>query len=131
VREIAGYLLKQGKKVKNWKRRWFVFRKDLSFSYFKNFGDKTPIKTINLANDDGLEFKSDISQGEHFTFKVVTKQRTFYFSCSNDTDKDQWLLKLRKWVESNTYFLKSKNATPTTPAATSYEDDEYYDDDDE
>jgi hypothetical protein len=70
-----------------------------------------------LADDEGLEFKSDISQGENFTFKAVTKQRTFYFSCSNDADKDQWLLKLRKWVDSNRYFANSLTT-----------DDEYYDD---
>ena len=31
----AGWLTKQGKRVKNWKRRWFVL-KDQKLSYFKS-----------------------------------------------------------------------------------------------
>lgn len=37
LRSQAGYLLKQGKKVRNWKRRWFVFREDFTFSYYKDY----------------------------------------------------------------------------------------------
>lgn len=37
----AGFLLKQGHKVRNWKRRWFVLRGQ-TLLYFRKAGDEEP-----------------------------------------------------------------------------------------
>lgn len=37
VKQIqAGYIVKEGSKVKSWKKRWFIFNSDGSLSYYSD-----------------------------------------------------------------------------------------------
>jgi hypothetical protein len=52
--EFAGYLIKRGSVVKNWKQRWFALEKDgLVLAYYKKKGDKKRagvIDTISVSS---------------------------------------------------------------------------------
>lgn len=52
--ELAGYLIKRGSVVKNWKQRWFALEKDgLVLAYYKKKGDKKRagvIDTISVSS---------------------------------------------------------------------------------
>ena len=43
----SGWMNKKGRKVRNWKRRWFVLSGH-HLSYYAKEGDKTPLGEINL-----------------------------------------------------------------------------------
>ncbi|KAG2382661.1 hypothetical protein C9374_005241 [Naegleria lovaniensis] len=105
VRETAGFLLKVGQTVKSWKRRWFVFRKDLTFSYFKTIEDLKPIDTIDVSMEDSLDVSADVTQGKPFAFKLVTKDRTYYLCATNEDEKRRWISTLRRWFEVNKAYL--------------------------
>jgi len=106
VRETAGFLLKIGKTVKSWKRRWFVFRKDLTFSYFKGIEDTKALDTIDVSQEDVLDVSADISQGKPFAFKLVTRERTYFLCATNEDEKRRWISVLRRWFEVNKSYLK-------------------------
>ncbi|KAF0971568.1 hypothetical protein FDP41_010174 [Naegleria fowleri] len=105
VRETAGFLLKVGQTVKSWKRRWFVFRKDLTFSYFKTVEDLKPIDTIDVSMEESLDISADVTQGKPFAFKLVTKDRTYYLCATNEDEKRRWISTLRRWFEVNKAYL--------------------------
>ena len=105
VRETAGYLLKVGKTVKSWKRRWFVFRRDLTFSYFKTVEDVKPLDTVDVSMEDSLDVSADISQGKPFAFKLVTTNRTYFLCATNEDEKRRWISVLRRWFEVNKSYL--------------------------
>lgn len=114
LRSQQGYLLKQGKAVKSWKRRWFVFRKDLTFSYYVSHEDKKkPLSTIDLSKESFLEVSTDASQGKAFTFKMVTKDRTFYLSATNEDEKRRWVYFLKKWFSINKEIMNPSTTTAT------------------
>jgi len=45
--DLAGYLTKEGHKIKNWKRRYFILKDNLLY-YFKDRKDKNPVGVIVL-----------------------------------------------------------------------------------
>ncbi|KAL9657730.1 hypothetical protein ABK040_016225 [Willaertia magna] len=105
IRETAGYLLKVGGNVKSWKRRWFIFRKDLTFSYYKTVEEKTPLDTIDVSNDLQMEVSADVTQGKPFAFKIVTQNRTYFLCATNEEEKRKWIDTLRRWFEVNKRYL--------------------------
>lgn len=91
----SGYLIKQGIKRKNWKRRFFVL--DLcALSYFTSHDEVSPIKMINLADI----YQSRVSVGIHVhkqnVFEVVTPQRVYYIQAESQSERDAWISAINK-----------------------------------
>jgi hypothetical protein len=45
----AGYLTKQGHRVRNWKRRWFTLGEDGALTYYGSAGEAKPKGRVRLA----------------------------------------------------------------------------------
>jgi len=96
--EMQGYLTKQGKVVKNWKRRWFVLRNTRLY-YYKSSVARKPKGKI-LLKDVVLV---DVSySGNQFGFHLNTPNRPFDFYADCQRDKDSWLYALSNaiWKEN-------------------------------
>ncbi|KAK7475374.1 hypothetical protein BaRGS_00033392 [Batillaria attramentaria] len=90
----AGYAVKQGAVRKNWKRRYFVLHEQ-GLSYFKSEQDKSPIRTIPIA--DILEARP--SEGANLNrdnlFEILTSKRIFYIQCDSPADMNSWIDAIR------------------------------------
>ncbi|KAM9412124.1 pleckstrin homology domain-containing family A member 1-like isoform 3-T6 [Salvelinus alpinus] len=74
----AGYCVKQGALMKNWKRRYFLLEEN-AVSYFKSDLEREPLRVIPLKEVHKVQEckQSDLMQRDNL-FEVVTSSRTFY-----------------------------------------------------
>ncbi|XP_051530490.1 pleckstrin homology domain-containing family A member 1-like isoform X2 [Myxocyprinus asiaticus] len=74
----AGYCVKQGAVMKNWKRRYFMLD-DNTLSYFKSDTDREPLRVIPLKEVNRVqECKHSDMMTRDNLFVLVTTSRTFY-----------------------------------------------------
>nr|XP_015202141.1 PREDICTED: pleckstrin homology domain-containing family A member 1 isoform X5 [Lepisosteus oculatus] len=87
----AGYCVKQGAVMKNWKRRYFLLDEN-SVSYFKSDLDKEPLRMIPLKEVHKVQEckQSDIMMRDNL-FEVVTTSRTFYIQADSPEDMHSWI----------------------------------------
>ncbi|TRY81634.1 hypothetical protein DNTS_034006 [Danionella cerebrum] len=87
----AGYCVKQGAVMKNWKRRYFMLD-DIALSYFKSDTDRDAIKSIPLKEVNKVqECKlSDLMMRDNL-FELVTTARTFYIQSDTPEEMHGWI----------------------------------------
>ncbi|XP_058882221.1 pleckstrin homology domain-containing family A member 1-like isoform X12 [Acipenser ruthenus] len=87
----AGYCVKQGAVMKNWKRRYFLLDEN-SVSYFKSELDKEPLRMIPLKEVNKVQEckQSDILMRDNL-FEVVTTSRTFFVQADSPEDMHSWI----------------------------------------
>ncbi|CAG9331292.1 unnamed protein product [Blepharisma stoltei] len=86
-----GWIEKQSRFVKEWRRRWLVLTPKFLFTFKQQhaYRDK-PTETLRLQAC--LACKSAVEETKKdFSFKVETKERIFYFSALDRNDKDGWI----------------------------------------
>ncbi|XP_073682794.1 pleckstrin homology domain-containing family A member 1a isoform X2 [Garra rufa] len=87
----AGYCVKQGALMKNWKRRYFVLEQN-SMSYFKSDLEKEPLRIILLREVQKVQ---ECKHGEIMMrdnlFEVVTTSRTFYVQADSPEEMHSWI----------------------------------------
>ena len=84
----SGFLLKQGEKVKSWKRRWFILYQNGLLCYFNSPKDKNPIKSFNIK---GLAVSSNTTSGKQNCITIATKKRDLIFCADDESDRNQWM----------------------------------------
>ncbi|XP_052436807.1 pleckstrin homology domain-containing family A member 1a isoform X4 [Carassius gibelio] len=87
----AGYCVKQGALMKNWKRRYFVLEQN-SMSYFKSDLEKEPLRIILLKEVHKVQEckHSEIMMRDNL-FEVVTNSRTFYVQADSPEEMHSWI----------------------------------------
>ncbi|XP_063690073.1 pleckstrin homology domain-containing family A member 1-like isoform X2 [Bolinopsis microptera] len=85
VRE--GYLIKQGQKIKNWKRRWFTLSSS-ALTYREE--ESTAAKGIIYMAEVILARRSCKYPDKKFLFEVITKKRTYYMMASSQDEMTTW-----------------------------------------
>uniref|UniRef100_A0A8C1Z936 Pleckstrin homology domain containing, family A (phosphoinositide binding specific) member 1a n=1 Tax=Cyprinus carpio TaxID=7962 RepID=A0A8C1Z936_CYPCA len=87
----AGYCVKQGALMKNWKRRYFVLEQN-SMSYFKSDLEKEPLRIILLKEVHKVQEckHSEIMMRDNL-FEVVTTSRTFYVQADSPEEMHSWI----------------------------------------
>ncbi|KAI8483717.1 Si dkeyp-35f12.3 [Branchiostoma belcheri] len=86
----TGYLYKLsgGRVGKQWRKRWFVLKKDNTLYYYKTQEDKEPLGTIVLAN---YTITPAHEIGRTHAFKASRfNTRTYYFSAASEEEMDMW-----------------------------------------
>ncbi|XP_051502962.1 pleckstrin homology domain-containing family A member 1-like isoform X3 [Myxocyprinus asiaticus] len=87
----AGYCVKQGALMKNWKRRYFVLEQN-SMSYFKSEQEREPLRVILLKDVHKVQ---ECKHGEIMMrdnlFEVVTTSRTFYVQADSPEEMHSWI----------------------------------------
>ncbi|XP_064418877.1 pleckstrin homology domain-containing family A member 1 isoform X4 [Latimeria chalumnae] len=87
----AGYCVKQGAVMKNWKRRYFLLDEN-SISYYKSDLEKEPLRNIPLKEVHKVQEckQSDIMLRDNL-FEIVTTSRTFYVQADSPEDMHSWI----------------------------------------
>uniref|UniRef100_A0AAY4DPG5 PH domain-containing protein n=1 Tax=Denticeps clupeoides TaxID=299321 RepID=A0AAY4DPG5_9TELE len=87
----AGYCVKQGAVMKNWKRRYFTLDEN-GLSYFKSELDREALRVIPLKEiQKAQECKqSDLMMRDNL-FELVTTSRTFYIQSDSPEDMHGWI----------------------------------------
>ncbi|XP_067285226.1 pleckstrin homology domain-containing family A member 1 isoform X3 [Pseudorasbora parva] len=87
----AGYCVKQGAVMKNWKRRYFMLD-DNAFSYFKSEMDREPLRVVPLKEVNKVQEckQSDLMMRDNL-FELVTTSRTFYIQSDSPEEMHGWI----------------------------------------
>ncbi|XP_072522885.1 pleckstrin homology domain-containing family A member 1 isoform X1 [Salminus brasiliensis] len=87
----AGFCVKQGAVMKNWKRRYFMLD-DNAISYFKSDLDREPLRVIPLKEVNKVQEckQSDLMMRDNL-FELVTTSRTFYIQTDSPEDMHSWI----------------------------------------
>eukprot|EP00002_Diphylleia_rotans_P040166 TRINITY_DN9475_c0_g2_i3.p1 TRINITY_DN9475_c0_g2~~TRINITY_DN9475_c0_g2_i3.p1 ORF type:complete len:766 (-),score=169.44 TRINITY_DN9475_c0_g2_i3:15-2312(-) len=91
-----GYLVKQGLKLKTWKRRWFVMTHEQLY-YFESPSDLQPLGSLSMKEITSVVAASDSDTSRSHCLKVATGNRTYFFSPEEKKDFDEWLIALRSF----------------------------------
>eukprot|EP00045_Choanoeca_perplexa_P012413 m.135438 g.135438 ORF g.135438 m.135438 type:complete len:127 (-) comp15993_c0_seq2:3333-3713(-) len=99
-----GFCNKQGAVVTNWKRRYFVLRKDGYIYYFKpnRNNDYSTAKNKGVIRDFvdvltgdschlGNDWPRDAPASCRFSLPCPSLDRTYHIYCDNATEADRWI----------------------------------------
>lgn len=89
-----GYLLKQGSKVKSWKRRWFVFTSNGELAYYADTKATKPLDTLHVDRVSPFD-----GAGKTNCMAVDSDKRRLLFCADNKADYDSWMEILQKTSE--------------------------------
>ncbi|XP_077062032.1 pleckstrin homology domain-containing family A member 1 isoform X1 [Siphateles boraxobius] len=87
----AGFCVKQGAVMKNWKRRYFMLD-DNALSYFKSEMDREPLRVVPLKEVNKVQEckQSDLMMRDNL-FELVTTSRTFYLQSNSPEEMHGWI----------------------------------------
>eukprot|EP00743_Colponemidia_sp_Colp-15_P001076 GILK01001187.1.p1 GENE.GILK01001187.1~~GILK01001187.1.p1 ORF type:complete len:126 (-),score=15.73 GILK01001187.1:153-530(-) len=85
-----GWLFKQSKFIKEWRRRWFVLTATHLYSFKSQGVYKNPTEVIDLRNCSTVKSAEEELNTE-FAFRVDTPDRTFFLQASELSDKESWI----------------------------------------
>uniref|UniRef100_A0A3Q1G2M1 Pleckstrin homology domain containing, family A (phosphoinositide binding specific) member 1b n=1 Tax=Acanthochromis polyacanthus TaxID=80966 RepID=A0A3Q1G2M1_9TELE len=87
----AGYCVKQGALMKNWKRRYFTLDEN-AVSYYKSDQEREALKVIPLKEIHKVQEckQSDLMMRDNL-FEMVTGTRTFYVQSDSPEDMHSWI----------------------------------------
>lgn len=85
-----GWLVKQSKHLKEWRRRWFVLTPQYLCS-FKSQGEyRNPTEAIRLRECSTVK-SADEDTGKDNSFRVDTPTRVFYLIADSAQEKESWI----------------------------------------
>lgn len=85
----TGWGVKQGSKVKSWKRRWFVL---LSNGILRYFEDKISyVEKGRYELNKQTTFSVSCASSEGFPIAIVNKQRTLNINFQTRDEADDWV----------------------------------------
>ena len=82
-----GWIMKQGGKIKSWKKRWFILN-GLNLNYYDKKGGKEA-GSINLKTASEVSLAPDCKKQP--AFKIVTPDRTYYLSTESSQEASDWI----------------------------------------
>ncbi|KAH3767544.1 hypothetical protein Pelo_573 [Pelomyxa schiedti] len=101
-----GFLVKQGKVVKSWKRRWFALKQD-GLYYFSNRTDWKPLGAIPLSQIVKIGAAEDTknsswivpAHASPYTFVIKSEQRDLYCTCTCESEMQDWINTINTLLE--------------------------------
>ncbi|XP_043959425.1 pleckstrin homology domain-containing family A member 1 isoform X2 [Gambusia affinis] len=87
----AGYCVKQGAVMRNWKRRYFILDEN-ALSYYKSDLDREALRVIPLKEIQKVQEckQSDLMMRDNL-FEMVTNSRTFFIQADSPEDMHSWI----------------------------------------
>ncbi|XP_032430155.1 pleckstrin homology domain-containing family A member 1 isoform X2 [Xiphophorus hellerii] len=87
----AGYCVKQGAVMRNWKRRYFILDEN-ALSYYKSDLDREALRVIPLKEIQKVQEckQSELMMRDNL-FEMVTNSRTFFIQADSPEDMHSWI----------------------------------------
>ncbi|XP_005805413.1 pleckstrin homology domain-containing family A member 1 isoform X2 [Xiphophorus maculatus] len=87
----AGYCVKQGAVMRNWKRRYFILDEN-ALSYYKSDLDREALRVIPLKEIQKVQEckQSELMMRDNL-FEMVTNSRTFFIQADSPEDMHNWI----------------------------------------
>jgi len=98
-----GFLVKEGGKIKTWRKRWFVLKAGSLYYHKKMNGSELGI--VNMATVSTVQ--TSTYKKKKSCMEIHTPDRIYYVSAANDSDRDGWIAALLAVKKS---FEKQKTA---------------------
>jgi len=87
-----GYMQKEGKMIKSWKKRWFVLQNNGVMSYYHSEHEENPIARFNCKDLTKLLNKSwSKSNKKRYGIKLYTPHRNWKFLTPNNDQRLEWI----------------------------------------
>jgi len=86
-----GFLVKQGKRFKSYKTRYFTLMDDGVMEYFKKMTDQTPAGKFSIKNMVETRRIAYPNKKDLYGFEIVTKERTWRFQAHSDDVVADWI----------------------------------------
>jgi len=85
-----GWLMKQSKFLKNWKRRWFVLTPTYICSFQQQGVYHKPTEVLRLRECSTVKSADDNVDREN-AFRVETPSRVFFLIAETNVEKESWI----------------------------------------
>merc|ERR1712146_277084 len=85
-----GYLVKQSKMLKEWRRRWVVLTPQYLCTFKQQHELRNPTEAIRLRECSTVK-SADEDTGKENSFRVDTPQRVFYLIAESSAEKEAWI----------------------------------------
>ncbi|EGC39688.1 hypothetical protein DICPUDRAFT_26502, partial [Dictyostelium purpureum] len=93
-----GSVIKQGGRIKNWKKRWCVLNEE-GLHYFKS-QHSTEKGSILLNEILGVQSDDKPTTKRKYCFKVTTIDRKYRICATDSLDRDEWISSIEKLLKS-------------------------------
>jgi len=110
-----GYMVKQGGRIKTWKKRWFVLDSS-KLTYYRDMNEINPLGTISLQVCEGVLEDATTKKN---CFMVVTKARTYKMTAPTRHEMAEWMVSVKNVIQE----LASLNRPRSIEGATYVKED--------
>jgi len=96
----AGYLTKEGGRIKSWKKRWFVLKNNvIYYSKKQNSGELGIIRLAGVSASQVV--LSTRRKNKKFCFEVQTPARTYFLVPENENDMNSWMECIKQSINTS------------------------------
>mmetsp|Transcript_18330 Transcript_18330/g.21121 ORF Transcript_18330/g.21121 Transcript_18330/m.21121 type:complete len:121 (+) Transcript_18330:23-385(+) len=85
-----GWLAKESRFFKSWRKRWFVLTPSHLFSFKEERIYKNPTEAINLKECTTVKSAEEDIHKEN-SFRIDSAAQTFYIQASSTSEKESWI----------------------------------------
>jgi hypothetical protein len=85
-----GYLEKQSRYLKQWRRRWFVLQDSMLYSFKRKQTYDQPTEVIDLRVYSSVKSSEDYTNRSH-SFDVYSTDTVFSMVADSETEKEDWI----------------------------------------
>eukprot|EP00002_Diphylleia_rotans_P026747 TRINITY_DN534_c1_g3_i2.p1 TRINITY_DN534_c1_g3~~TRINITY_DN534_c1_g3_i2.p1 ORF type:complete len:1016 (-),score=233.74 TRINITY_DN534_c1_g3_i2:791-3838(-) len=89
-----GHLSKLGKKIRTWRKRWFVLE-DTRLVYYSSPSDFEIQGSIPLQSVQSIVQASDDDTSKPYCFKMIANSKSYLFLTENEKELGEWMTALR------------------------------------
>jgi len=85
-----GWLEKQSRFLKTWRKRWFVLEGNILYSFKKEKVYSNPTEVIDLKVFSSVKSSEEYTNRSH-SFDVYSKETSFSMVASSSNEKEDWI----------------------------------------
>mmetsp|Transcript_6443 Transcript_6443/g.19522 ORF Transcript_6443/g.19522 Transcript_6443/m.19522 type:complete len:1618 (-) Transcript_6443:166-5019(-) len=98
--EREGWLSKQGGRVKNWKKRWFILR-NTTLYYFTSAQANDQAGSIPLHACSVSRSQGTSSGRKKYEFQIVTRHRVYFLRSESEEDTNKWIASISAAIDAS------------------------------
>jgi len=85
-----GYMSKEGKMFKTWRKRYFTLDDQGKLAYYHNKGDENSIGSVDVRLMKKTE-RASFGRNRQYGVQIHTENRIWKFLCNNEKDLAEWI----------------------------------------